>query len=214
MKDLAIYGFGGFGREIATLIKKINQIKPTWNLIGFFDDGVKIGDENRYGKVLGNANTINSWQTELNVAIAIANPNHIANIIKKIANPLISFPNIIAPNTNIFDEDAFSIGRGNVIFWGCRLSCDVQIGDFNMFNGAVSLGHDVKLGSYNVLSPSVRISGDCKIGDMNFFGIQAMVLQGLKIGNNTRIGACSVVMRNTQDEFLYFGNPAKKITEM
>jgi acetyltransferase-like isoleucine patch superfamily enzyme len=67
------------------------------------------------------------------------------------------------------------------------------------------------MGSFNILSPSTRISGDCTVGDENFFGVQAIVLQGKKIGNNTRIGANSVVMRDTKDGFLYFGNPAKKI---
>ena len=38
MNDIAILGAGGFGREIACLIDKINQNKPQWNLIGFFDD--------------------------------------------------------------------------------------------------------------------------------------------------------------------------------
>ena len=38
MKDIAIYGFGGYGREIASIIKCINTIEPTWNIIGFFDD--------------------------------------------------------------------------------------------------------------------------------------------------------------------------------
>ena len=37
MKDIAIYGAGGFGKEVACLIKRINEQEPTWNLIGFFD---------------------------------------------------------------------------------------------------------------------------------------------------------------------------------
>jgi len=32
MKDIAIYGAGGFGREVACLINKINEVNPTWNL--------------------------------------------------------------------------------------------------------------------------------------------------------------------------------------
>ena len=36
---IAIYGAGGLGREIACVLKKINMVTPTWNLLGFFDDG-------------------------------------------------------------------------------------------------------------------------------------------------------------------------------
>ena len=38
MKDIAIYGAGGFGKEVACLINRINEKDPSWNLIGFFDD--------------------------------------------------------------------------------------------------------------------------------------------------------------------------------
>jgi sugar O-acyltransferase (sialic acid O-acetyltransferase NeuD family) len=208
--DIAIYGAGGFGREIACLINQINEIKPLWNLVGFFDDGINIKD-NRYGKIIGDMKILNEWKTPLSVVLAIANPSNLEHLALNITNPLIEFPNIIAPNVNIFDKDAFSIGKGNLIFFGCRLSSDVCIGDFNLFNGAVSLGHDVKLGNYNVLQPSTRISGDCRVGDKNFFGVQSIVLQGVKIGNNTRVGTLSVVMRNTKDDSLFFGNPAKRI---
>ena len=211
MKDIAIYGAGGFGREIACLLNQINDVKPLWNIIGFFDDGVTVGVENRYGKVLGNLQALNQYQESLSIVIAIATPKYLKKLSESITNPNIDFPNIIAPNVNIFDKSVFKIGRGNLIFFGCRLSCDVSIGNFNLFNGAVSLGHDVNLGDYNVLQPSVRISGDSTVGNENFFGVQSLVLQGLKIGNNTRIGVGSVVMRNTKDNFLYMGNPAKKI---
>ena len=33
MNDIAIYGAGGFGKEIACLIYWINEVKPQWNLI-------------------------------------------------------------------------------------------------------------------------------------------------------------------------------------
>lgn len=211
MINIAIYGFGGFGREVACLLHQINEIKPTWKFVGFFDDGIAEGSSNRYGSVLGGLDKLNGWQTKLSIVLAMATPKHLHHIAMGITNPLISFPNIIAPNVNIFDQNAFRIGKGNLIFLGCRLSCDVEIGDFNLFNGAVSLGHDVKMGSFNVLGPSTRISGDCMVGDLNFFGVNATVLQGLKIGDNTRIGAGSIVMRSTNSGFLYMGNPAKKV---
>ena len=43
MENIAIYGFGGLGREVACLLNNINKIYSEWNLIGFFDDGVVFG---------------------------------------------------------------------------------------------------------------------------------------------------------------------------
>jgi sugar O-acyltransferase (sialic acid O-acetyltransferase NeuD family) len=209
--DLAIYGFGGFGREVAAMIQQINQQNPTWNLVGFFDDGFAIGTNNKYGKVLGGIQELNKYSEPLNVIFAIANPITLKHIYLKITNSNIVFPNIYAPNVNCFDKDTMQIGKGNLIFYGCRISTDVKIGDFNLMNGAVSVGHDVTIGSFNVFGPSVRISGECSVGDENFFGVNSVVLQGNLVGNNTRIGAGAVVMRNTKDDQLYMGNPAIKV---
>ena len=73
MKDLLIYGLGGFGHEVACLINHINRVKPTWNLIGYIDDGVAVGTTCKYGKVLGNCDTLNAWEKPVSVVIAIGN---------------------------------------------------------------------------------------------------------------------------------------------
>lgn len=43
MKDIAIFGVGGFGREVLTLIQDINKVEPTWNVIGFLMMATKSG---------------------------------------------------------------------------------------------------------------------------------------------------------------------------
>jgi len=113
MKDIAIYGAGGFGREIACLLNQINEVTPQWKLIGFFDDGVAAGTANRYGKVIGDLKTINEYKHSLSIVIAVATPKHLKYLSESITNPNIDFPNIIAPNVNIFDKSAFEIGKGN-----------------------------------------------------------------------------------------------------
>ena len=54
MKDIAIFGAGGMGRETACLIHRINNASdaPIWNLIGFYDDGITIGEANEFGAIL------------------------------------------------------------------------------------------------------------------------------------------------------------------
>lgn len=212
MNEIAIYGAGGFGKEVACLIEKINEIKPTWKIIGFFDDGVtKETSVSHFGNIIGGFKELEEWKSPIAIVFAIGSPNTIKKIVEKIGNKNISFPNILHPEVAFADPQTFSIGKGNVVVRGCSFSCDVTMGDFNQLNSISALAHDVKMGSYNVLMPLTRISGGTEIGDCNFFGIGAVVLQNLKIGNNTRIGAGSFVMKNTKDGFLYFGNPAKKV---
>ena len=82
MKKIAIYGAGGFGKEVACMLNLINEKQATWELLGFFDDGKEKDLQiSRFGKVLGNLNDLNnpsvlflllvipefykSWSTEL-----------------------------------------------------------------------------------------------------------------------------------------------------
>lgn len=212
MKDIAIYGAGGFGREIACLINHINRAEGRqWNLIGFFDDGKVPGYETGYGKVIGGMAELNAYPRDLSVVIAIANPKTLRKLVDLIENPHVDFPNIIAPNVLFFDRESVTMGRGNVLTFGCRLSCNVSLGNFNLLNGCVSFGHDVTVDNYNVMMPETRLSGEVKVGEMNLFGSRSFVVQQVKIGSRTTIAAGSFVLRKTKDDSLYMGNPAKKM---
>lgn len=211
MENLAIYGAGGFGLEIACLINAINKVESEWNLIGFFDDNSSLkGTSNSYGAILGGIETLNTWNTPLSIIMAIGNPKILDTVVGKINNPTIKFPNIIAPDVLFLDKNDFSLGQGNLIGFRCVISCNVQLGHFNLFNTDVFVGHDTIIKDFNVFNPSVRISGEVKIGNTNFFGVSSIVLQQKKIGNNTIIATNSVIMRNTADNCTYMGNPAIK----
>ena len=212
MKDILIYGFGGFGHEVACLIDHINRVKPTWNLIGYIDDNDNLlGSKCKYGEVVGNCEDLNKWSKPVSVVIAIGSVKALEIVSKKINNSLVDFPNLIAPNVFYFDEDSVTMGKGNIVTFGCRFSCNTSLGDFNVLNGNISMGHDASLGNYNVLFPETRISGQTSIGDRNFFGARVFVSQGLKLGNDCRYGAGCFVLRKTKDGNLYMGNPARKI---
>lgn len=212
MEKIAIYGAGGFGREIACLIQKINEAggEPQWELVGYFDDGVVAGTRNPYGEVLGGLDVLNVFPEKLAVVIAIASPQVLLSLPGKIKNPNIYFPNLIAPDALFFDFSSVRLGQGNIIGWGSRISCNVTLGDFNIAVGTLSVGHDSAIGNGNAMFPETRISGGCTIGNGNFLGMRSAVLQYVKIGDDTRIGAGAFVMRKTKDGFLYTGNPARK----
>ena len=212
MKDIAIYGAGGFGREIACLINRINEKQGgSWNLIGFFDDDENLKDTwNEYGKVLGGMETLNQWDKPLNLVIAIGAPAILEKLVGKILNPNISYPNLIDPNVEFMDRKHVEMGKGNVICIRSTISTNVKFGNFNLLNVAVGVGHDACFGDFNVVMPNVNISGGVTIGSANLFGVKSTVLQYLKVGDRVKIGACSLLMRNAKSDNLYFGIPAER----
>jgi len=211
MKKIAIFGAGGFGREVACLIEKINQREPQWDIVGFYDDSKPVGTTNEMGTVLGGMDALNSVTEPLAVVIAIGTPATLKAVHERITNPAIYFPNIIDPDVVIQHPATVHFGQGNIVANKCAFTVNITIGDFNVFNGTVGVGHDATIGNYNVVMPSVKLAGDVHLGDLNFIGMMTGVVQGVKIGNNTRIGAGSIVMRKTRDGHLYMGNPARKV---
>lgn len=211
MKDIAIYGAGGFGREVACLLRKINEKESIWNFIGFFDDGKEFGSCNEYGQILGGMKELNSISKPLAVIMAIGAPKTVEKIVKQIISPLVEFPNIFSPDTIFLDKNNITFGKGNLVCSQCLFSCNIKVGDFNIFNGFITVGHDAEIENYNSFMPAVRVSGEVKIGNKNFFGVSSVILQQIKIGNETVIGVNSTVIRKTKDGNTYMGNPASII---
>ena len=210
MRDIAIYGAGGFGKEVACLLNRINEVNHQWNLIGFFDDIKKKGDIiSHYGIVLGSGDDINYYPTDLDIVIAIGSPEAIKEKVALITNEKLNFPKIIDPSFKVIDKETFVIGRGNIIQGACTVSCNVHIGDFNVMNGSVVIGHDVNIGNFNIFMPAIRISGAVIIDNDNFFGVGSIVLQQVKVKNKIRLGAGSVLMFSPKRSGSYIGNPAK-----
>ena len=213
MKDIAIYGAGGYGREVACLINAINGVKKEWNFIGFFDDGLPVGYKNDYGTIIGGISELNHFPHKLSIAMAIAHSATLESIVKKISNLKIEFPNIIAPDILFFDKNTVLMGHGNIIGFKSLISCNVRIGNFNRLNIDIIIGHDVAIGNFNMFNPSSRISGEVTVGNCNFFGVSSIVLQQKQIGNYTTVGANSVIIKRTKDNATYIGNPAIKLKQ-
>lgn len=209
-KKIAIYGAGGFGRELACMINMINDAEgKKWEIIGFFDDGKIKGSKNEYGEVLGNLETLNNWPEPISVALAIGSPKYLKSLSEGILNPLVSFPNIIAPGSLFYDENNLKIGKGNIICPLSIISCNVTIGDFNLFNGRISIGHDVSIKSFNAFMPGVKISGEVSIGNSNLFGADSFIKQQISVGENIVLSPLSALLTKPKDNHLYIGNPAK-----
>ncbi|MCQ2254503.1 MAG: serine acetyltransferase [Bacteroidaceae bacterium] len=213
MKDIAIYGAGGFGKEVACIVRLINEAseEPRWNFIGYFDDGIPPTDDYLYGPIIGGMEKLNSWETPLDVVIAICSPRITEKIVNGITNQNLDFPNIIAPDVVYLDPDSVTLGKGNIICTNNFLSYELNIGNFNQFNNNMSIGHELTVGDFNSFMPGVRVSGNVTFGDRNFCGLNSCIVQNKQIGNDVVIGACALLMHNPENGYMYIGIPAQKV---
>jgi len=207
MKNLYIYGAGGFGREIFCWLKDVQKDNLEINFMGFFDDAsdssVFLDLKELY---LGKGT---DWEPGPNdyVIVAIGLMDAKVTVCDRLKNKGAKFFNLIHP-TAILGSNVV-MGEGNVICPNCVLTTNISIADFNHINVATTIGHDVVVGSYNTFSAHNDITGFVTVGDKNFFGSRVSVIPGKKIGSSNKISAGSVLFRNVKDHMMVLGNPAK-----
>ena len=210
MKKIVIIGAGGLAKEIKYLIDAINRNSPEWQLLGFIDNwGKKMDDEIIDGyRIIGNTNDFNKMKENIYGIIGVGFPERIKEIEGLLNNPKAIYPNLIHPSVEI---NTNMIGVGNIICFGTCISCDTEIGSFNLINTKCGIGHDVKIGSFNVFNPNTQIAGAVSIGNENLWGMNSSIFQGMNVGSNNVIGASSFVKKNVNNKEILVGIPAKNI---
>jgi sugar O-acyltransferase (sialic acid O-acetyltransferase NeuD family) len=210
MKNIAIIGAGGFGREVKTILDSINKVTPSYFFVGFYDDGLQKGEIVNGFPVLGGVEDINEINEDCSIVIAIGDPKIKSSIFNKISNARIDFPNVIHPNVLISD-DFVEIGVGNIICAGCIITCNIVIKDFVILNLMCTVGHDTTIASFSSFMPSVNISGEVLIEERVYVGTGAKIINQLEIGQNTIVGAGAVVSKSLPENCTAVGIPAKPI---
>lgn len=209
MKKIAIIGAGGFGREVKMLIDQINEITPSYEITGFYDDKEHAEIINGV-PYLGQVENVNTINDPLCLAIAIGDPITKKKVIGKITNQNIEYPNLIHPSV-IIGKDNVSFGKGNIICAGVIITVDIQIEDFVILNLSCTLGHDTKIKSFSSFMPTVNISGEVVINESVYVGTGAKIINLLEIGENTVVGAGAVVAKSLPANCTAVGIPAKPI---
>lgn len=211
MKDIVIIGCGGLGREVAWLIRRINEKNSTWNILGFIDDNPNNLEKEFSGyKVIGTTDYLQNYCRETAVVCAIANTNIRKKIITKIKqNKLLNFPVLIDPDAIISDESR--IGEGSIVCARSLISVNVNLGKYSIVDWTSTIGHDTCIGDFCTLYPSVNVSGYVKLGSLSEVGTGTQIIQGISIGDNVTLGAGSVIVRDVQSSVTVVGVPGRII---
>lgn len=209
MKDIVVYGAGGFAREVMMLLEDINLKTHIWSIQGFIDD-----NESNQGKevngypILGGKDWLEN--KEINVVIAIAEPYIKEKVVLNLEEyEGITYPNIIHPSVKVHHTN--EIGIGNVICEGNILTCNIKLDNFVTVNLNSTIGHDVYIKSYTTILPNSSISGNVLLEERVDFGTNATIIQGINVGENSIVGAGATVVKDLPANCTAVGSPAKPI---
>lgn len=212
MKKIAVYGAGGFGREVLLLINQINAHKEEWTFVGFFDDGISPGTLVNDYPVLGSLEAANTYSSELHLVIAVGNPHVKRKIVESINNPQIIYPTLIHPSVTI-DKKWVTIGSGCIITAGNIITVNITIGEHVIINLSCTIGHDSIINNYCSLMPGVNVSGEVILHENVYIGTGAAIINQVMVGKNTIIGAGAVVTKSIPSDCTAVGVPATPIKQ-
>lgn len=208
---LVIVGAGGLGREVLLLIQQLNDVHPTWDVRGFYDDVAPATPTVAGLPYLGTTAALNTTTEPLAVAVAVGSPGARAAVVARLTSAQLSFPVLVHPRVALAPSQRIALGAGCIIQQGCLLTCDITLGRFVLLNLGCTVGHDAVLADFCSLMPHANVSGAVRLDQGVYLGSSATVIQGVRVGEHTIVGAGAVVVRNLAASVTAVGVPAKEL---
>jgi sugar O-acyltransferase (sialic acid O-acetyltransferase NeuD family) len=210
---IAIYGAGGFGRELAWLIRESDQLKKQYEHMGFIDDNPdRIQYVNK--SQLFTLEQATQAFPDAQVLIAVGNPNAREQLAKKVLEAGFTSGTFVHPS--VIRSSSIDLGVGSIVCAGCVLTTDIVLGKHAVVLFNSTIGHNGIIGDYSIIGPGVCMAGTVIIGKRVFIGAGTVIINGsltepILIGDDSMVGAGSCVIRSFPPGSHIFGNPARPI---
>jgi len=188
---LALFGYGGHAREVASQINKI---------VKFFVDDEYVNEH---------THPISSFDpTTHSMMVAVADPKERAKIINRLPKETKYFT-FIHPTVLIMDKDTIKIGEGSFIGAYSILTTNIKLGDHAILNRGNHIGHDSVIGDYFSAMPGAIVSGNVRLGECVYMGTNSSIKEKIQVSSDVTIGSNSTVVKNIITGGIYVGVPAK-----
>jgi sugar O-acyltransferase (sialic acid O-acetyltransferase NeuD family) len=214
VREIAIYGAGGFAREVAWLVQACNEGAERFRVVCFIDDNVAT-----HGSVLNEIPVIGLVEARERFPLAavvggIGTPKIRQRVMENAATAGFGSEAIIHPRVE--RSRWIEIGEGAVICAGNILTTNIVLGRHVQINLDCTIGHDVVMDDYTTLAPGAHISGCVRFGRRVYVGTGAVIINGTQeepivIGDDVVIGAGACVVKSVPAGLTVVGVPARPL---
>jgi sugar O-acyltransferase (sialic acid O-acetyltransferase NeuD family) len=213
MKQVAIFGVSGFGREVMPLAsKQWAAIREPHQLV-FVDDNPPSAQCNGH-KVLTYTEWLDQPASSRHINIAIANGPVRQKLVERCMADGVHFFEVRA--ANVLQLDDVQLGEGAILCPFVTLTSNIRIGKHFHANLYSYVAHDCIIGHYVTFAPNVKCNGNVVVEDHAYIGTGAIIKQGqpgqpIVIGRNAVVGMGAVVTKSVPPGFTVVGNPARQL---
>lgn len=175
-KDVIVFGTGGFGQELAEIIK-LNKD----NFIGFLDDN----NEDALGKF---EDYVKFPNVEFIIGVGCV------ELRKQIGGYNCNWYTLIHPNAYV--APSAKIGEGSCILPNVSVNTNAIVGKHCIVNTGSVVEHDCVIEDFVHISTGVKIGGEVKIESGAFLGVGVVVDKNITVISDANIKAGEVVIEN------------------
>jgi len=213
-RQLAIYGSGGFAREVAWLVEACNRARQLHDVVCYVDDDVAKHGSLVHGLPVMGLEECTRRYPAADIVGAIGSPAARQACMERAGAAGHGFVTFVHPNVE--RSNHVQIGEGTVICAGSTLTTDIVIGQHAQINLHCTVGHDAIIGDFATLAPGVHVSGWVHVGQRVYVGTGAVILNGrpgspIVIGDDSVIGAAACVTKSIPAGITVVGVPAKPL---
>lgn len=213
MQELVIIGGGYAFWEIHELISDINNVRPSYKVIGVLDDDPKL-----QGMTLNNVPVAGPIKDALlfgaHVKFVFAIGSFKTRIIRCeiLAKLNISdsrFETLIHPSAKIFSTS--SVGPGCIVHYGTVIFNHSRVEPFSIIAANCVIAVNNHIGRGALLGSSITTTTGVKIGSYSFIGSSTSIGEFIEVGPGAYIGMGSLLLKDIKPGVFVLGNPPKMI---
>jgi sugar O-acyltransferase (sialic acid O-acetyltransferase NeuD family) len=209
---IIIIGAGAHARVIIDILIQNSSVE----IVGILDSQLTINSKFYGIDVVGRQNNLNELKAQYDFSggiVAIGDNYSRSLVVKEIIDqmPNFTFINAVSPFTSI--SPSHQMGCGNVIMAGNVINSDAEIKNHCILNTKSSLEHNSIMHDFSSLAAGVTTGGFVSIGTFSAIALGCVIFDRITIGDNVIVGSGSLVTKDLDSDFLYYGSPAKKISK-
>lgn len=212
MQPLLVIGAGGFARETLELVRAVNRVAPTWDVVGILDDDPAMHGRAIHGVTVIGPSAAVADHPEALVCACVASPDDPLRrlaLVERLALPAERYATLVHPAAVV--AASASLGPGTVVHATTVLTADIEIGAHVALMPAVVLTHDDVVGDGVTCGAGARVAGGVTIGAGAYIGSGALLRESLTIGAGAVVGMGAVVTRPVPAGEVWAGVPAVRL---